>query len=143
MKNQNLAISIIAGSVIGCLLAFALHGCSARVKSTNPPHPEIVTNEQALGGPSAIGIVSWSDDECKAIHKKTVAYTAVTAAFAGLSGVSGAMAGIIDQKTSRWITGSFAVSSAIISAVIGVLLKSADDDFSTGCRVATEPEVTQ
>jgi hypothetical protein len=141
MKGTILAFILFVVVALALIYFFShLVGCTTRTKSINPPHPEIVTNEQALGGPSALGIVKWTDDECKALHNKTVAYTAVTAAFAALSGVGGALAGAIDQKTSRWITGSVALSSAIISAVMGVLLKSADDDFSTGCRVATEPE---
>jgi len=106
-------------------LSFIIFGCNAHVQSITP-----LSEDGKLGG-----VITWTDADCKKLHNRTVAYTAVTAALAALSGTGGITTAALDDSTPRWVTGSVSAGLGALSAVFATLLKFAEDDFSSGCTI--------
>ena len=139
------ASCFIAFFLIGFLASLIIN-CAASIKSTNPPClSTTATQEQCLTmAPSipSVGTVSWTDAECKAKHNAIIGLTVCTAVCGSCAGGTAITTAALPEKTPKWVTGSISLACAACATVCGILQKADSDDFSTGCRVATEPAAT-
>jgi hypothetical protein len=129
--NRDIGVAISTWIIIFSLVTMGVSfcGCNMAAKSSGIAH---------MRAPLSIQSIIWTDDECKALHNKTIAYTVITAALGVIGGSTGIATAVLDADRARWVTGGISVGTALGAAIFGTLLKYADDDFSTGCRMTTE-----